>query len=121
MRPDLVRGDVLIAVPHWGVTIDGNFAGKRLDDAQDRLAHLGVTASSHRRSVNRTHQPVAFLTHDDLALTRRAWLRFIAKVDPKRRQENEDKNEGHHHVVGNAAARIGPPEVALEGLAEGSR
>ena len=38
----------------------------------------------------------------------------VLEVDEARRDEHEDEDQGDHDVVGEAAARVGPPEVAVE-------
>src|SRR5208283_2395501 len=118
MPPDLIRDHVVFAVAHWLVPVDGDFAGNRLDDAGQRLPNVGIAVRLHGRGVHGVEEAIAHLLHEDLSLTRRALLRFVAEVDPQRREENEGEDDRDHYVVRNAAARICPPDVAFDGLGD---
>ena len=92
MSPDLVGDQVVIAVAHLLVAINRNFASYGVDDAQQRLSNLSVTARLYRRGVHLVYKPIAFWLHDDFGLMRRAFLRFVAEVDPDRSQKDEGEN-----------------------------
>ena len=82
MSPDLVRNHIMFAVAHGFVSIDGHVAGDRLDDARsDSLISASLSAFD-RRSVHLVEEAVSLLLYDDFGLMRRAFLRFVAEIDP---------------------------------------
>src|SRR5215469_1700058 len=107
MYPDFVGNHVMITVALRFVMVDGDIAADRFDDPQQRLASFSVAACLYSRSIHLVEELVAFLLYDDLSLMRRAFLRFVAEIEPQRSEENEGQDDCDHYIVVDAAARIG--------------
>src|SRR5215472_16585015 len=116
--PNFVGDHVVIAVALRFVMVNGDVSPDRLDDPQQRLTSFGVAARLHCGRIHLVEEFVALLLYDDLSLMRRPFLGFVAEIEPERREENESQDDCDHYIVVDAAARIRPPEMALEGLSK---
>src|ERR1022692_1074408 len=68
MSPDFIRNHVVFTVAHGFVSVDGDVARDRLDDAGQRLSDIGIAVPLNRCGVHLIKEAVSLLLYDDFAL-----------------------------------------------------
>ena len=119
--PGVVGDDLAVDVEDGLEVIDGDFAGDGFDDAEDGGAAIFVGGgSAHVVGADLVEEAdavaaAAGLFDEDFAGAERDGLDgLVSEVDVVRRDEHEGEDERHHDVVVEAAAFVGPEDVAAD-------
>ncbi len=110
-----------LGVADWLVALQGDFAGDGLDDAEDGGLALGVGGGvTHVVGTNLIEETGAravgscFLDEDFAGTEGYGFDGAVLEVDDAWGEEEEEQDKRHHNVVVEAAALVGPVEVAFE-------
>jgi len=127
--PGIVGDDLAVGVEDGLIVVEGDLAGDGLDHAQDGGAALEVglvgvgcaavvVGADLVDEAGATAAGTGLFDEDFRIAEGDGCDGLVAEVDEVGRDEEEDEDEGDHHVVVDAAALVGPEEVAAD---EGER
>ena len=119
--PGVVGDYLALGVVDGFVVLDRDLAGDRFHHAENRGAAFRIGCRvAHVFGANLIDEAAASaggagLPHQDFAGVQGYGLdRFVFVVDDVRRDEHEEKDRRHHDVVLDAAAFVGPEDVAVK-------
>jgi len=126
LNPNLINLNVPFAVANDVVSRDRHCTRNGLNDLSQFVTD-GICISADAVTSARKCRPVNLIDESSLTVGKYhhpGWMRvaldwFIIKIDPIRREENEQENERDHYIVMERSALVGPENIAANCAPDG--